>query len=66
MYAFRCTKMSGKWYAIEVDIDRSKEIQARNSLMNDGEIVVYAKDISDLAGAMGIEESAITVVEPED
>lgn len=65
MYAFRCTKMSGKWYAIEVDIDRSKEIIVRNSLMNDGEVVVYAKSVSDLADAMGIEEAEVTVVDPE-
>lgn len=65
MKAYRLTRMSRKWYAIEVDPESYKEQLFLKDMLANGDFVAYVQDLDIAASTLGIDEDDIQVVEPE-
>ena len=69
---FTLVKMSSGWYAIEHPlcdtVEQVVEMDGENieSHVSQGSVVAFVDDLGVFADALGISESDITVVEPDD
>ena len=73
MKAYRLTRLSLKWYAIQslkwyaiqVDTESYKEQMFLKDMLANGDFVAYVQDLEKAASNLEIDEDDITVVEPE-
>lgn len=65
MKAYRVTRMSLKWYAIQVDTESYKEQIFLKDMLANGDFVAYVQDLEKAASDLDINDDDIQVVEPE-
>lgn len=65
---FRATKMSGKWYAIEINelSEGSGEVDNILDLLSGGDIVILGDSVESIAKALEIEIGDIEIVQPDE
>ena len=59
-------RMSGKWHAIEVDVESFKEREVLTNVLPQGDAVLYVQDLEDAASTLGIDVDDIIVSEDEE
>jgi hypothetical protein len=65
MKAFRMALMAKRWYAIEVDLDSSRNREAIETLVSEGTIVAFTQSVDEFAAEMDLDIEDITIVEQD-